>query len=153
DAEETVVGTDPLDPSSVSTVRLGYWRFDNTNTWVGDAGQLPLAVASLYGIASWNTNAVVVSGSRSTLKYRDVESNGKANINLRAGTLRFWFKPAWSSTNAGGVGPGGDARLLDVGGFGTANGWWGMAIGSMGTNLYFGTQTNSIGTLGTNLTA
>jgi len=29
--------------------------------------------------------------------YLDVETNGLANINCRAGTVRLWFKPEWSS--------------------------------------------------------
>lgn len=154
DAQEVVDGTDPFNPNSVLPVRLGYWSFDNTNTWVGDAGQLPLATNNLVGIPSWSTNAVLIdSANPAFLTYRDVETSGDANINCRSGSVRFWFKPDWSSADGGGLGPQSEARLIELGTQGSANGWWGLVIGSAGTSLYFGTQTNSTSTLTTNLTA
>jgi RHS repeat-associated protein len=147
-------GTDLFNPNSVLLVPLGYWRFDNTNTWVGNAGQLPLVASNIFGVPSWNTNAVLIdSANAAILKYRDVETNGNANINLRDGTIRFWFKPDWSSTNAGGVGPQNEGRLIEMGAEGSTNGWWGLLVNSAGTNIYFGTQTNSASTLTTNLAA
>jgi hypothetical protein len=151
DLQEIADRTNPNDPNSVSRLRLGYWRFDNTNTWVGDAGQLPLLATNVFGIPSWNTNAVLVETNLGVLKYRDVETNGTANINLRNGSVSFWFKPDWSSTNAGGTGPQGDGVFLEVGARGSTNGWWALAIDAAGTNLFFGTQTNSVLTIRTNL--
>ena len=312
DYQEAVDGTDPDDPNSVSPLRLAYFPFDNTNTWAGSAGQLPLQATNIIGVPSWSTNAVlidstnpsvmnipscwdgvavgdasfetpvvgagnysyywgsmgswtiyyggittygtvwgcpppvngsqvaVLQGGGATLSqtltglvvgrtytvdywaavrgwqygndtwsvlvngnvlasydpgytanfveyrvnfvatsssavltfdstdlhggdntvfidsvnvYGADDTNGNADINLRNGTIRFWFKPDWSSTNAGGVGPQSEGRLIEMGTQGTTNGWWGLVVGSAGTNIYFGTQTNSTGTLTTNLTA
>ena len=153
DNQEITDGTDPLNPSSVLQVKLGHWPFDITNIWAGDAGQLPLVASNVVGVISWSTNAVLIDTNIAMLTYRDVETNGNANINLRAGTIRFWFSPDWSSTNAGGIGPQSEGRLIEMGSKGSANGWWGLVVGSSGTNIYFGTKTNSSGTLTTNLTA
>jgi hypothetical protein len=154
DYQETVDRTNPNDASSVWHIRLGYWPFDNTNTWAGSAGQLPLMATNVTGVPSWNTNAVLIDSTNAAiLTYRDVETNGNANINLCSGTVRFWFKPDWSGTNAGGVGPQNEGRLLEMGTKGSTNGWWGLVVNSAGTNIYFGTQTNSTSTLTTNLIA
>jgi len=154
DVQELAQRTNPKDPNSVLKISLGYWPFDDTNTWAGGAGQLPLQALNLVGVPSWNTNAMRInSGSPAVLKYHDVETNGNANINLRYGTVRFWFKPDWSSTNAGGIGPQSEARLVEMGIKGSVGGWWGLVVNSAGTNIYFGTQTNSASTLTTNLVA
>ena len=41
DAQELIDGTDPFDPDDYTPIRLGFWRFDNTN-WLGEQGQAPL---------------------------------------------------------------------------------------------------------------
>jgi len=146
-------GTEPQSPGSVALVQLGNWRFDNTNKWAGDAGQIPLLATNICSAADWDTNAVVIDTNvPAFLKYRDVETNGSANINLRSGTIQFWFMPDWSSSTAGGTGPQKEGRFIEMGAKGAANGWWGLLVSSSGTNLYFGTQTNS-GALTTNLSA
>lgn len=63
------------------------------------------------------------------VRYHDVEVNGKANINLRQGTVRFWFKPYWSSVSQGGTGPQNWARFLEVGYYtDTAQGQWQVSL-------------------------
>ena len=133
-------------------VRLGYWRFDNSNTWVGEAGQLPLLTNWLTAVSSWSTNAVQVDNTNGArLVYRSVETNGNVNISCQKGTIRFWFKPDWASTNAGGSGLSGAGRLIELGNQTTTNGWWALAFNPGGTQLTFGTQTNGVGM--TNLVA
>ena len=151
DAQELLDGTDPFNPNSVLRVRLGYWNFDNTNTWVGNAGQLPLLATNVVGVSSWATNAVLIDSiNAASLTYRDVETNGNANINLGCGTIRFWFKPDWSSVAAGGTGPGSAGRLIELGNQAATNGWWAMVLSPDGNQLTFGTQTNGLAM--TNLT-
>lgn len=148
DGQEITDGTDPNDALSHHSNRLGYWRFDNTNSWVGEAGQLPLQVSNLVGVASWDTNAVRINATNlALLKYRDVEANGNANINLRNGTIRFWFKPDWSSSNAFGSGPGVSSRLIEVGNYSPSytNGWWSLYLSSDGNQVSFGSSTNGSG--------
>lgn len=155
DMGEAEDGTDPYDPSSVLHILLGYWRFDNTNTWVGEEGQLPITFTNIVGTPGFSGTAVVVDTNGAVLQYRDVETNAcTANINLRSGTVALWFKAHWdsASTNSG-VGPQGDGRLIEVGAQGASGGWWALGVSAAGTNLYFGTQTNLTSTLTTNLSA
>jgi hypothetical protein len=143
--QELIDGKDPFDSNSVLPSRLGYWQFDNTNTWTGFSGQLPLVATNLTGVGSWNTNAVLIDSTNlAILAYRDVETNGNANINLRTGTVRFWFKPDWS-TGSGALTNGG--RFLEVGAQGEPGGWWAMGLTPDGSGIYLATQspTNQAG--------
>ena len=60
DGQEYANGTDATSASSVSSVLLGYWRF-NTNSWIGEQGQLPKAFTNLQSVASWSSNAVLIN--------------------------------------------------------------------------------------------
>jgi hypothetical protein len=152
DGQELAEGTNPLDANSFQSVRLGYWRFDNTSTWAGEQGQVPVSATNISATPSWSTNAVLIHNTNATtLRYRDVESNGAANVACRRGTVRFWFRPDWSSTNAGGTGPGSLGRFIELGARTSSNGWWGLTVSADGSQLMFGTQTNNLAQ--TNLTA
>jgi len=151
DLQELADRTNPNDANSNPHIRLAYFQFDNTNTWVGSAGQLPLLATNVVGVPSWATNAVLIDSPTNTiLTYRDVETNGNANINLRSGTIRFWFKPDWSSVSAGGIGPQDQGRLIEMGRTGTNTGWWTFLLDTNGSTLNLITQTNGVGQ--TNLT-
>lgn len=140
-------------PTNYNNVQLGYFRFDNTNTLAGSAGQLPLLKTNITSVSSWSTNAVLVDlTNTAVLKYRGVETNGGANILCKQGTVSLWIKPDWSSPMAGGAGPQNEGRMIEIGTKESTNGWWGLGVGAAGTNIYFGTQTNSASTLKTNLT-
>ena len=155
--QELADGTDPYNPVSVIGMQLGNWRFDNTNTWPGDVGQLPLLATNVTGIPSWDTNAVQIDSTNpAVLAYRDVETNGNANINLRNGTVCLWFKPDWSSANQGGTGPGSYGRLIELGSnnpvlvtnswaVSITNGWWSLYLSADGNQLAFGSSTNGFG--------
>ena len=56
----------------------------------------------------------------------------------------FWYAPWWSSTNAGGTGPGDWGRLIEVGSYtpDSSYGWWSIYLDDGGNNLYFSAQTN-----------
>src|SRR5271157_1856031 len=64
-------------------------------------------------------------------------------MNCRIGTIRFWFKPHWSSNpNTGGT--GGYAKLFAVSDPNSAN-YWNLQFATNGCSLTFGAQTNSNG--------
>jgi len=135
-------------------VPLAHWTFNDTNTWIGEGGQLPLLATNVAGVPSWSSNAVLVDSiSPASLSYNVVETNGNTNINCQTGSMLFWFKPDWGSTNAGGVGPGTSGRLVEIGSYNPAftNGWWSLYCSPDGHQLMFGTSTNGGGM--TNLTA
>src|SRR5262249_52154612 len=119
----------------------------------GDGGQIPLLVTNVQTVPSWSTNGVRINSTNTViLAYRDVETNGAANINCRNGTITFWFKPDWNSSNTNsGVGPQSQARLLELGGQSATNGWWALVLDSSGTNLSFITRTNGIATTNLNV--
>ena len=43
-------------------IPLAHWRFDDTNTWVGEEGQLPLLATHVTGVPGWSSHAVLVDG-------------------------------------------------------------------------------------------
>lgn len=146
DSDEPADGTDPLNASSVSLVRLGHWRFDDVSL-AGDDGQLPDPAKkyNVVPVASWSGGALYMQAT-SLLRYRETETNGRPNLNCRNGTVRFWFKPDWSSVTAGGSGPQNHARLIELGGFAydAAIGQWVLQLDPGGTNIYFGSQSNGV---------
>jgi len=151
DAQEAADRTNPNDANDYPHVQLGHWRFDDTNIWIGDQGQLPIAFTNTTGIPSWDTNAVQIDSMNiAYLKYNEVDTNG-ANINLRHGSIRFWLNPDWSSVSAGGTGPQDQGRLIEIGQQGTNTGWWTLMLDTNGNTLSFLTQTNGVGM--TNLSA
>lgn len=118
DAQERADGTDPNDPDSVKPVRLGYWRFnagEGRDPWLSETGAAPLYRIGVTTAPSFDGQALLITNSAALLRYRDVETNGQANINCRRGAIRLMFKPHWTSANAGGSGPGNWARLVHVG--------------------------------------
>jgi hypothetical protein len=157
--DSTIVASASSGDNSVAViinefVPLGHWTFNDTNTWIGESGQLPLSATRVAGVSSWSSNAVLVdSASPAWIVYNVLESNGHANINCQTGSVLFWFKPDWSSADAGGNGPGTCGRLIEIGDYNPAftNGWWGLCLNPDGTQLLFGTSTNGGGM--TNLTA
>jgi hypothetical protein len=131
--------------------QLGSWNFAGSN-WAGQQGQLPLLATNLARGAAWSTNGLLLDTNvAARLAYRDVETNGAANINCRVGSVVLWFKPDWSSVSAGGSGPGNAGRFVELGSYGSANGWWALQVDSRGTNLSFCTASNA--TAVTNATA
>jgi hypothetical protein len=97
-----------LNPIGVPPLRLGYWRF-NTNSWVGEQGQIPLLAQNLASAPSWSGTAVEVnSGSTANLRYRAFETTGMENINCKNGSVRLWLNPDWNS----GTGPGTVGRIV-----------------------------------------
>jgi RHS repeat-associated protein len=150
DGQEVLDGTIPTDPNSVSPVLLGNWRFD-TPDWVGLQGQLPISTNHLALVAGLSQNAVSVNSTNAAwLTYADTNANTLyGNINLRQGSLKVWFKPAWNSTTTNsGTGPQSEARLLEVGTKGSTM-FWGLTLDTNGTTLSFKTPS---GTNGTGLT-
>jgi len=117
--ETYVDGTDPNSASSVAANRLGYWRFNSeSNNLVGEQGQPPLVTSNVAVAAGWSSNAVSIPASGARLVYRDVETNGWANINCRKGSVSLWLKPNWSGV----VGPD-RGEMVYVGDSSGSNQW------------------------------
>jgi hypothetical protein len=142
DAEEVRQGTDPRNPDSLVPKRLGWWRF-NQPGWEGEQGQLPRQVVGLQRLPSWSGTALGIPYSgTANLKYHDTEPGGM-NINCRRGTVRFWFRPNWST----GSGPWTWARLIELGAYTPdgSYGFWAIYLNPEGNLLQFLTQGGGTG--------
>jgi hypothetical protein len=68
-------------------------------------------------------------------------------LTVDQGTVTFWFAAGdWSSTNAGGTGPGEPGRLFEAGSYtpDSSYGLWSIYVDAGGNNLFFSTQTNDL---------
>lgn len=119
---------------------LQYVLFPDVTVVEGETLQINAAHlnAWYYGINGMQ----LANRTASRLAYREVETNGLPNINLKRGTVMFWVKPGWTS----GTGPGHEGRLLEVGDQGSTNGWWALYCSTNGSELNFS------GKAGTNTT-
>ena len=123
---------------------LNIFHFDDTNTWLSTYGFPPKAFSGIVGVPSWQSNAVLIAGSRAFLQYNESETNGNTNILCPVGTIWFFFLPQnWNS----GSGPGVYGRLLEMGTYTTnaSVGWFSMYLDPKGTNIFFSGQTNGAG--------
>jgi hypothetical protein len=133
--------------------QLGQWYFTTTN-WLGQQGQSPVLATNLALTPGWSTNCLLLDTNvPARLVYRDVETNVStnfypANIDFHTGSVVWWVKPDWNSTNSGGNGPGNNAVLLMVASTNqtTVNEWW-VGISADGGTLTFNTSSNGVATL------
>ncbi len=139
DRQEALDATDPANPSSVLPVRLGYWRFD-TSELKGEEGQTPLENTNTTRVRSFDGTALrLPTNGAARLIYRDVEPDGSPNINLRNGSIRFWFRTGWGTYDT----PGRWMRLIEMGS-------WKLSVDPQGQRLVFQTQDRNGNTV-TNL--
>src|SRR5262245_53500550 len=89
DAQEAQDGTNPQDANSVIRVRLAHWTFDQSD-WQTDDGRSPLRAEQVRGAPSFDGQALQVTNTKGAglLLFRDVEADGRANINCRSGCIR-----------------------------------------------------------------
>jgi len=134
--------------SAPTNTPLDSWSFSDNTYWTSDYGYAPVSFTNLAFSSIGNGASLVVDTNISAwLKYNVYESDGTTNLIVNSGTVTFWFAPgSWSSTNAGGTGPGEYGRLFEVGSYTTNSsyGWWSVYVDSGGNNLFFSTQTNDL---------
>jgi hypothetical protein len=130
--------------SGPAMVPIQSWSFYDHTNWTDDAGYPPVSFGNLnYSILGNGNSLVVDTNVPAWLQYNVWETNGKTNLTVDSGTVTFWFaSSSWSSTNAGGMGPGQWSQLIDVGELTTnaAYGYWGLSIDPDGQNLWFMSQ-------------
>ena len=130
-----------------TNVLLDSWSFYDSTNWTSDNGYAPVSFTNLdYSHLGNGASLIVNSTNASWLQFSVVETNGATNLTVDAGTVMFWFAPNWSSTNAGGTGPGVWGRLFEVGGYtpDSSYGWWSLYVDDVGENIYFSAQTNDL---------
>jgi len=127
---------------------LDSWSFyDNTN-WTSDYGYAPVSFTNIAFSPLGDFHSLVVSTNvPAWLQYNVYENDGTTNLTVDSGTVTFWFAPSsWSSTNAGGTGPGEYGRLFEVGAYtpDSSYGLWSIYVDDVGQNIYFSAQTNDL---------
>lgn len=127
---------------------LASWSFHNSTNWISDEGYSPISFTNLAFSRLGNGDSLVVDTNLPAWLQFPVIEPGDAATNLifGSGSVTFWFAPAWSSTNQGGLGPGEPGRLFEAGAYTTNSsyGWFSLYVDSGGNNLYFSTQTNDL---------
>jgi hypothetical protein len=117
---------------------LALYRFDEVD-W--HAPMLPPAIGFENALVqeSWSEYALIRDGlSIGPVAVPVIDSAGRRTLAHSSGAVRFWFSPDWSSVQAGGKGPGGYARLLelvDLSGS-SAQTRWSLYLAEEGDTLY-----------------
>lgn len=133
DAQEILDGTDPSDAEDFTPVRLAYWKF-NDESLTSLEGSKPVEAEGVEFIPTFDGEGVKINNQAGAIvRFRETESDGSANLNCRHGSIRFLFRPDWS-TNDGG--PGGEAVFIQVGEKGKP-GYWALRASADGTRLEF----------------
>jgi len=133
---------------------IASWSFFDSTNWTSDQGYPPVSYTNLaFSYLGEFASVVVSTNVPAWLNFNVVEpSTGATNLVLEApGSLAFWYAPAdWSSTNAGGTGPGEWAQLIGVGEWTPdgSYGYWGLSIDPPGTNLWLLAQDGDGDTYG-----
>lgn len=126
--------------------QLDEWHFNSYSLLTVHTSS-PQAALGFTLAPDWNTNALRMVGTEFGLvQYPIVTTSGLTNLVCDFGSVRFWYRPLWSSatTSLNGTGPGTSARLLEVGLWTSSAtyGWWCIYLNPQGTNLSFGGQAD-----------
>lgn len=146
-AARAVIGPPgPDDFYGPTNVPLASWSFWDNTGWTDDESNAPISFTNLaFSYLGDGASLVVNTNIPAWLNYYIYEpGTGATNLVVNGpGSITFWYAPAdWSSTAAGGTGPGEWTQLIDVGEW-TANsseGYWGLSVDSPGSNLWFVAQ-------------
>ena len=125
---------------------LNSWSLDgrpNGTNWASDYGYAPKSFTNILSVPDTNVNVMLLDTNvPGHLQLNVEEGDGTTNIFFPQGTVEFWFRPNWSSTN----GPGTWGRLIDVGQSNSASGWWSIYVSPSGKTINFSAQTNGLST-------
>jgi hypothetical protein len=136
----------PGGDSGPTNTPLDSWSFQDNTNWTDDESNAPISFTNIaFAQIGDGFSLVVNTNVAAWLNYNVYEpGTGATNLVVNGpGSLIFWYAPAdWSSTNAGGTGPGQWVQLMDVGQWGTngSSSYWGLSLDPPGTNLWFVSQ-------------
>jgi hypothetical protein len=121
----------------ILTALLAHWNFNDTNL-LSDAGDPPLLARDIVPTASFDGLGMqfIPTNNRPLFRIRERQAAGSGlNFTLANGTIRFYYRPNWSSQTNQGKGPGAEACLLAVGDPDSTAGGLQMKIDATGNNL------------------
>jgi hypothetical protein len=137
-----------LNPNQFDDARLGYWRFNNVPNWFDEQGLQPEIATGLLPVPSWSGDAVKISSSLAgVLGYPLNRTDGSSVILATNGSIRFWFKPDWTTgVNTPGQNSIDTIRLFELGrqSSDASYGWFALTIDPTGELLKFSTEANGV---------
>lgn len=107
--------------------RLSRWRFNGADWTRSEEGYVAAVSGGLNPAMSFDGTALPITdaGSRAMFRINQVERDGHANLNFSQGSIRFMFKPDWSTVSGG---PGSGVVLFDGAASGGRDHWrWGVS--------------------------
>ena len=135
---------DPRNPEIFEQRRLFQLHFESADG-TNRQGITPLIAKNIETVDGfiWSGNQFSKEAN-SLLNYPYRTDNLNPLISLRRGTIRFWYRPDWSSQSAGGKGPGTFARLLEMGENSTnfSKGWWALYLNSFSDRIHFASKSS-----------
>ena len=117
---------DPNDASITIPRRLLYLDFEITQP-LGPGAPFHLLEAHPTLTEGWiHRGWQSFRNQQSQLHLPWLDNDGLPLVTMQQGTVRFWYRPEWSSKNLGGAGPENFGRFLELGGSSsnTSLGWW-----------------------------
>lgn len=123
----------PLNPAVFTPKRLFSIHFETTDG--SNLDQVEPINANNLDL----TNGVILKGNRfsklsqSQLHFPYRMEDGSPLVNMGRGSIRFWYRPDWSSKSLGGRGPGNFGRLLEIGESSSNfnQGWWSLYLNAV----------------------
>jgi hypothetical protein len=124
---------------------LDYWPFETTN-WLTHYSNAPISFTNLVNVPYLGDgNCLLLDSTNNAWLQYPTSQNGTNRFSTARGSVTLWIaSSSWSSTNAGGTGPGTWGRLLEIGAYTTnaSYGWESLFLDPSGTHVYFASQTN-----------
>ncbi len=133
DGRELDEGTDPNNEFDGRPRQLATFDFEGGNL-EGNRNQLPEILGEAPQVAGWKGYGIRLSSQGvNSFRYQDVELSGAPNINVRRGSVRFWFQPDWDSGN----GPDGVIPIIEMGRSSAdqRHGWWSLHLHEKGKRI------------------
>ncbi len=133
DGQELDEGTDPGYGYDGQARNLALFTFDEAQLR-GNRNQKPIVKGLASQVPGWKGYGVQLStANMEGFAYADVEQDGLPNINVRQGSVRFWFRPDWSS----GQGPDTEVPIIEMGAKSEdrRHGWWSMHFHQKGRRI------------------
>ena len=133
DGRELDEGTDPNYEFDGRPRQLAEFDFEGGNL-EGNRNQLPIISGQAPQVPGWKGYGIKLSSDLvDAFKYHDVELSGAPNINVRRGSIRFWFQPEWNS----GEGPAGITPIIEMGkpSADQRYGWWSLHFHENGKRI------------------
>lgn len=133
DGIELDEGTDPNYEFDGRPRQLAAFDFEGARL-EGNRNQIPIISGQAPQVPGWKGYGIQLSSELiDAFNYKDVELSGAPNINVRRGSIRFWFQPEWNE----GEGPGGVVPIIEMGEQSNDQryGWWSLHFHENGSRI------------------